>query len=419
MKGAIKGNINNPEELERLYREDRKSFEREFNMVYPELENSEIVKYWKIRVDFDKSQGKLTGFPGSEIYKMIVICLISAILIKIPALFNLDLNQFFFYEKNAGIIFFLGLTLYSISINRSLTKEQLYFVILAFIIPILYINLLPSEKNSASINLAYIHLPLLMWCIYGLVYLDFNTADIPVRIKFIRHNGDLAILGALILIAGGVLTVITFGLFNAININIQKFYMETVVMVGIVSAPVITAFIIRNYSTFTSKIAPIIANIFSPLVLLTLVIYLIAVAVTGKDPFNDRDFLLIFNIMLLGVMAIIVFSVSETSLHLKQRFNELILLTLSIITIIIDLLALSAIIYWLVEFGISPNRMAVAGSNILILVNLIQIMIDLFKINFSGLTVDKVEMTISRYLPVYIIWIVIVIFGFPLIFGFN
>jgi hypothetical protein len=160
--------------------------------------------------------------------------------------------------------------------------------------------------------------------------------------------------------------------------------LENIVIVGAVSAPVVAAFIIKNYSILTNKIAPLIAVIFSPLVLITLIIYLIAIVATGKDPYNDRDFLLIFNIMLLGVMGIIVYSVSETSEIKNQRFNTLILFVLSIVTIIIDLIALSAIFYRLGEYGVSPNRLAILVSNILILANLVIIMIDLFRINFKN-----------------------------------
>ena len=169
----------------------------------------------------------------------------------------------------------------------------------------------------------------------------------------------------------------------------------------------------------TDKIAPIIANIFSPLVLITLISFLIAFAISGKDPYNDRDFLLIFNIVLFGVMAIIVFSISETSIKRKQKFNEMILLILSIVTIITDLVALSAIFYRLAEYGITPNRLAVLGSNILIFINLVLIMIDLYKINFRKTSIEKVGLTISKYLPVYLIWTLIVTFGFPFIFGMK
>jgi len=419
MIDKIKENINNPEELERLYRDDKKSFESGFEKVYLELESSGLAKFWKIRLESEKTPYKLKLISRSDILIMVIVCLISGFLIKIPDLFNINLKNFFFYEKNAGIIFFLGLTIYSTLTQGVFNIKRVLITLIAFLIPILFINLLPSDKNSDSINLAYIHLPLLMWSIYGLVYIDFNIRDKSKRIEYLRHNGDLAVQGALILIAGGILTGITIGLFHAININIDTFYINNVVMIGVVSAPVVATYIIKNYTFLTNKIAPIIANIFSPLVLLTLIIYLIAIGISGKNPYQDREFLLIFNIMLLGVMGIIVFSVSETSIIRKQKLNEMILFILSIVSLIIDLIALSAIFYRLGEYGITPNRLAILGSNILILLNLILIMVDLFRINFRKSDIGKVGSTISKYFPVYLIWIVIVIFGFPLIFGMK
>jgi hypothetical protein len=282
-----------------------------------------------------------------------------------------------------------------------------------------YVNLLPSVKNSDTINLVYIHLPLLMWCIFGLVFIDFNLRDKIRRIEYIRYNGDLAILMAIIFISGGVLTGITIGLFQAIGINIENFYMKNVVIAGAVSVPIVATYIIKNYTVIANKIAPVIARIFSPLVLLTAVIFLTALAISGKDLYSDREFLLIFNVMLFGVMAVIVFSISETSATGKQKFNELILFFLSIITVIIDLIALSAIFYRLGTFGITPNRLAVLGSNILILGNLVLIIIDLYKVNFKETSIKEVELTISKYLPVYLIWILFIIIGFPLIFGMK
>ena len=123
--------------------------------------------------------------------------------------------------------------------------------------------------------------------------------------------------------------------------------------------------------------------------------------------------------MLLGVMAVIVFSISEASTAGSKKFNEVILLILSVVTIIIDLIALSAIFYRLSEYGLSPNRLAVLGSNILILGNLVLIVIDLYKVNFKKSLIREVELTIAKYIPVYVIWILIVIFGFPIIFGLK
>jgi hypothetical protein len=87
--------------------------------------------------------------------------------------------------------------------------------------------------------------------------------------------------------------------------------------------------------------------------------------------------------------------------------------------VIIDLIALSAIFYRLGTFGITPNRLAVLGSNILILGNLVLIIIDFYKVNFKKAMISEVELTIAKYMPLYLIWIVIVVFAFPLIFGLK
>jgi len=149
--------------------------------------------------------------------------------------------------------------------------------------------------------------------------------------EYVRYNGDMAILIAIILIAGGILTALTLGLFSAIDLKIERFYFDYIVIPGLVVSPVVATYIVKNFPSITSKIAPVIAGIFSPLVLITLTAFLISVFVTGKDPYNDRDFLLIFNLMLFGVMAVVVFSVSGLSVNRKYSLKVLILFALSIV----------------------------------------------------------------------------------------
>ena len=42
MANRIIGNINQAENLEKLFREDKKAFELDFKEAYPEIENTEI-----------------------------------------------------------------------------------------------------------------------------------------------------------------------------------------------------------------------------------------------------------------------------------------------------------------------------------------------------------------------------------------
>ncbi len=418
MKNEIKDNIGNPEMLEKLYRDDRKAFRAAFDSIYIEIESTEPARFWKARLEYDYRPEILKTFSLPEIITVIVVCIITSLMIKIPHLFKMD-DAEIFYQRNAAIIVFSGLALYSIWINRKPEPKIIFQVAMAFLVPALYINLLPSGVQGDSVVLAYLHLPLLMWFIYGFVFTGYDLRNLDKRIDFIRFNGDLAIFYALIAIAGGLLSAITIGLFDSIGLNIEQFYAENIIITGAVAAPVIAAFLIEKFPNLVSKAAPLIATIFSPLVLITLIVFLITVVITGKDPYNDRDFLLIFNVMLLGVMGIIIFSVSETSVVKNQKFNAVVLFALSIITILIDLIALSAIFYRLGEFGLTPNRFSVLISNLLVLINLILIMAGLFRINFKGKAFKEVEVITSKFLPVYMIWIIIVVFGFPLIFGMK
>jgi hypothetical protein len=408
MKERIKENINNPEKLEQLYNDDRNAFESGFEEVFTE-----------IRLDYKKAPDTIRKTNLFDIFILISSCLIATILIRIPDIFSLGIDDEIFYAKNAALIVFLGLTIYVTWAAKVINVKRLLMIVTAFMVLAVYVNLLPSVTDSDSVNLVFLHIPLLLWSFYGLIFIDFNIKDYMRRIEYIRYNGDLAILMAIIVISGGILTGITIGLFDAIGLNIENFYMENIAIAGAVSVPIVATYIIKNYKSLTNKIAPVIASIFSPLVLLTAVVFLAALAVSDKDLNSDRDFLLIFNVMLIGVMAVIVFSVSETSTARKQKFSEMILLILSVVTVVIDLIALSAIFYRLGTFGITPNRLAILGSNILILGNLVLLIIDLYKVNFKNVRIREVEITIAKYLPVYLIWILFVVFAFPLIFGMK
>lgn len=420
MKKRITDILDNAAELENLYRRDKKEFKQDFMEIYPEIAGGQLVTFWKARFDAEDQREESGKFNKSHLLYLLVACAVSGLLIKLPHILGMDGKvELMFFQKNLGLIVFFGLSLFVFLTRETLHVRGLIGTVLVFALSTLYINWLPADQSSDTATLAYIHLPLLLWCVYGWVFINFDIKNRLKPIDYIRYNGDAVILGGIIFIAGATLTAITMGLFYAIGIEIEDFYMEYVVMIGLVSAPIVTTYIVRKYPAITNKIAPIIAQIFSPLVLITLVIYLISIMISGKDPFNDRDFLLIFNVMLLGVMAIIVFSFTGASGNNKQRFNEMTIWILSVITLIIDLVALSAIIYRLGEFGFTPNRTAVLGSNLLVFVHLLLLMIDLYKVNFKNKALSSTERTIAGYLPVYAVWTIVVVVVFPLIFGFK
>jgi NADH:ubiquinone oxidoreductase subunit K len=94
-------------------------------------------------------------------------------------------------------------------------------------------------------------------------------------------------------------------------------------------------------------------------------------------------------------------------------------LLLSVVTIIVNGIALSAILFRISEWGMTPNRAAVLGGNVLILVNLLLVTLQLYKVLSKKANISAVGNAIAFYLPVYCVWATIVTFLFPFLFGFK
>ena len=303
--------------------------------------------------------------------------------------------------------------------KRNLAIRQIIFIAVGFLIPLIFINLLPAANKSDTLILSFIHLPLLLWSVLGFTYVGDYPGNYSKRIEYLRYNGELVIMTGLILIAGAMLSVITMGLFSAIGINIEQFYTEYIIIFGLPALPILGTYLTQTNPQLVNKVSPAIAKIFSPLVLVMLAIYLVAILVSGKDPYNDRDFLIVFNLLLIGVMAIILFSIAESSKEKNNQPATYILLALSIITVIVNGIALSAILFRISEWGITPNRLAVLGSNMLMLINLLLVTFRLYSSISKKTDITEVENSIARFLPLYIIWTIIVTFTFPILFQFK
>lgn len=360
-------------------------------------------------------RNEISWGTSKDLIFIIGICLVAAGIAKLPAILSID--EEFYYSRNIGFIVFPALTAYFAWKNKLPIKDNM-LLIGATLAAILFINLFPATESDTLI-LSCIHLVLFLWAVLG--YAFSANADQPLaqRLNYLRFNGDLIVITTLMLIAGGILTALTIGLFSLIDLNIEEFYFNNIVIVGLAMAPIIGTFLTRTNPQLVSKVSPVIAKIFSPLVLFMLVIYLVAILYSGKDPYNDREFLLLFNLLLIGVMAIIFFSVAETSHHRKNRFGLWILFLLSLITILVNGLALSAILFRISEWGITPNRAAVLGSNLIMLVNLLLIVPKFYNVLFRHAETHIIGTVTSAYLPVYAVWTIFVTFIFPILFGFQ
>ena len=414
MKDEILLHLNEPKQLEKLYRSDKPAFKRAFNALYPELKNHALAGYWNERLNFASEE--ISWGSRKDLVFVIIASLLAGLIAKLPGF--LHLNEDFFYPRNIGFIVFPFLTAYFAWKNK-LSTVKIVSLAGATIVGLIFINFLPHVEKSDTLILSCIHLILFLLSVLGFSFVGDTRNIEERRLDFLKYNGDLVVMTTLILISGGILTGITVGLFSLIGFDIKEFYFENVAVFGLAAAPIVGTYLTQTNPQLVGKVSPVIAKIFSPLVLVMLVIYLGAIVYSGKDPYNDREFLLVFNALLIGVMAIIFFSIAGTSQITKTRTETGLLFLLSVVTIIVTGIALSAILYRISAWGITPNRAAVLGSNSLILIHLFLVTVQLFKVISKKAEIRGIGKVISLYLPVYCLWAFIVTFLFPLLFGFK
>ena len=414
MKEEILTHLDDPAALEKLYRSNKSLFKETLLEVSTEVGKNPAIEFWTARLNYESNS--ISWGTKNELLYVAIGCFIAGLIGKFPDIFSISPD--FFLPRNIGFIVFPVLISYFAWKNQ-LSRQTFGFLAGIISICVIYINVLPDNPDSDSIALACIHLPLLLWTILGVSFAGQNIKSIHSRLDFLRFNGETAVMCAVIGIAGALLMAITFGLFELIGIDMEPIFEKYILVFGLPSVPILAAFLTQTNPQLVNKVTPIIAKLFSPAVLIMLVIYLCAIIYSGKDPYNDREFLLIFNLLLIGVMALIFFSIAEHSGKGKLSLDIWILFSLSLVTIIVNGIALSAILFRISEWGITPNRMAVLGSNLLMLIHLLIIAFKIFK-TIKGKNQDlEVGKSIAIYIPVYSIWATIVIFLFPVIFSFQ
>jgi hypothetical protein len=413
-----------PEVLERLYRQNPDAFAAailEARAVNPQ---SIALGVWEARLFLKEELPSASVEERSDrttIWLVIFLCAISGTIAKLPAFFS-SIDENTYYSRDIAFFFLPAIAGY-FAARRALSWKRLAVITGIFVVAAVAINAYPPLYNSSdsgkwdhsnSNYLAVLHLPFFLWAIAGIAFAGGRWRDAEARISYLRLTGEAIIYFALIMITGVVMSLITFALFGAIKIEIEDWYTKWVVACGAASAPIVATHL--AFTRTRSTIAPLIARIFSPLTLLTLLAYLGAILLQHRSPYSDREFLVVFNIMLLSVLTIAIFCICERK---PSRFFDTVLCVLLIVALVIDFIALSAIIYRLATFGFTANRIATLVANILVFVNLLGILIMFAPAGLRAHEASTARNWIARFLPMYTIWTGIVVFAFPLIYRFK
>ncbi|MZQ81370.1 DUF4153 domain-containing protein [Paenibacillus sp. 5J-6] len=405
-------NLANPHELERMYRKDPEAFRNSFSQAWELNPDSQVLAIWFERLNFKESTNTVkASLFQKDFLSMGILAILAGLVTRI-------IFQFAEQQSIAHLNIVFGILPFVAAyfVTNKFPRKSILFILAAlFIISGVYLNLLPLEQKD-SIILAYIHLPIFLWILVGLAFTGNEFGKGSSRLAFLKFNGEFGILYAIMAISGGVLTALTMQLFRFVGLDIAEFYFRNVVLFGAAALAIVAAYLVSRNLKLAKNIAPYIAKIFSPLVLVTLLAYLGTVIWVGKNPFMDRDFLLSFNGVLLIVLTVTIFSITESGKEERKSISDYINFALIILALIIDSVALSAIVFRLSSYGITPNRIAVLGVNILVWANLIWIMISYLRFLQNKTGLSAIQDAVTKYLPIYGLWAAFVAFTFPLFF---
>ena len=355
----------------------------------------------------------------TELLVMLGCAVAAAVAIKVPALFGYEFSgdAAAFYARNLSLFVLPFLALYFIW-KRGLSRKGVGGLAAVFIAAAVFANAYPFGPGASTEVLTAIHLPIALWLVVGVAYLAGEWRSNARRLEYVRFTGEWLINYALIALGGGVLVALTVGTFEAIGLNVGPLIEEWVLPCGAMGAVIVAAWLVGTRRNLVGGMAPMLARVFTPLFAVMLVALLGGVIWTRGIIDIEREVLILFDVLLVVVLALLLYAVSARDPLAKPGLFDWIQLVLVVCALAVDVFALVNIAARLTTYGFSANKTAALGLNLILLVNLAWSAFLQTGFLGSRRSFEPVERWQMRYLPVYALWAGIIVAAFPPLFGF-
>lgn len=389
------------------------------NAISSEYSKINMTSFWK-NLLVDQADRDAERKNRRNIAMVVLFSLLAGTLAKIPELFGYQLlnpDYTLFYFKNLSLFLFPFIALYFL-LTRKLNWKYAVLTVGFFCLSAVVVNLYPSYAPNNTELLTGIHLPILLWLIVGIAYIGRDWRGSKGRMDFLRFTGETVIYGGLVLCGIIALGLFLEIIFSTIKIDLSRFIGEYLIVYGGCAAAMIAIYLVEAKKSIVENFAPVLAKIFSPLFLISMAAFSIAMIVTGKSPYDERNFLIGFDLMLAAVLGLVLYVISARGLNDEPNFFDYMNLALILMALIINFVALSAIVYRLSAFGISPNKIAALGENLALMVNLGGLAVLYPRFFRKKIEFNLLERWQTSYLSVYAVWMAVVAFAFPPIFNF-
>lgn len=392
----------------------------ELDTLSREFAREHSERLWKRLVVPVAEQGSGAGW-SREVAVALGLAVGAGVAIKVPELFGMrigDQAAELFYFRNASF-FVLPFLAAFFAWKRRLDRVSWMGLAAVFVAGALVMNLFPFTAKSDTLPLAVLHLAMALWCVVGVAYAGGAWRSHDQRMNYVRFSGEWFIYLALIAAGGGVLMASTMFIFESIGQNAEWLLQGWLGPCGVVGAVVIAGFLAEAKQSVIENMAPVLTLIFTPLFTLLLLAFLLTTAWTGSGIDLKRESLIGFDLLLVLVVGLLLYAISARDPKKEPGFFDALQFALVICALLVDAMALWAIVARISAFGFSPNKVAALGENIILVVNLGWSAVLYARFLGKRAGIAPLERWQTAYVPVYAVWATIVVVIFPLVFGFR
>lgn len=279
----------------------------------------------------------------------------------------------------------------------------------------------------AYIDLMLAHTPLLAWGAVGLGVLGLDSSP-RQRFGFLLKSVEVIGSGGVYALAVALFAIITQGMFAALNVPIPDLLIRLLWAGGIGSIPLLAIASVydphlsplaQEFRRGLGKIIATLMWLLLPLTLTVLAVYLVFIPFNFMRPFNERDALVVYNVMLFAIMGLLVGATPITSGELPARYRSVLraaLLAVAGLAALVSVYALAAIVYRTLEDAMTVNRLAIIVWNS---INIGILSVALFTLARNGRDawVEALQGVFGRAVAWYLAWAILFALIAPWLFG--
>lgn len=235
----------------------------------------------------------------------------------------------------------------------------------------------PNERVDYGL-LSILHLPILAWAAVG-VCVAGPGANNDERFAFLIKSAEAVVTGGLYGGAAMLFIGVSTALFEAIGIEIFS-YDELMRVIGSLVLGLIPVLAVatvydpafapleQRFEEGLSKLIATLGRFFLPPTVMVAVIYVLSIPFNFWRPFEERDVLISYNVMLFAVMALLVFATPVVLQGLSTALATWLrrgILTVAALAVLVSVYAMSATVYRTWQGGLTINRTMIIGWNLI------------------------------------------------------